>query len=159
MAVSINYPVAGLGEPSDHIAKTGAKVMVTGDTIFTVTGSIQIVSLVSECVTLNNATASTLKFTYVTAAASPQTVDLSAASTTLANTAPGYSVILTATSALGENPGQNLSGVLLNTSSRGVRVPAGAIKIVIAVGSTTGTWRHYLRWEPLELNTTVTVGQ
>jgi hypothetical protein len=49
--------------------------------------------------------------------------------------------------------------VLLNTSSRGVRVPAGAIKIVIAVGSTTGTWRHYLRWEPLELNTTVTVGQ
>ena len=159
MAVTINYPVAGLGEPTDHTAKTGAKVMVTGDTIFTVTGSIQIVSLVSECVTANNATASTLKFTYVTAAASPQTVDLSAASTTLANVASGYSVILTATSALGESPGQNLSGVLLNTSSRGVRVPAGAVKIVIAVGSTTGTWRHYLRWEPLETYTTVTVGQ
>ena len=159
MAVTINYPVAGLGDPTDHTAKTGAKVMVTGDTIFTVTGSIQIVSLVSECVTSNNATASTLKFTYVTAAASPQTVDMSGASTTLANAAVGYSVILTGASSLGESPGQSLAGVLLNTASRGVRVPAGAIKIVIAVGSTTGTWRHYMRWEPLETHITVTVGQ
>ena len=149
MTVIINNAVAGLSD-SDHMVKTGAKVMVTDDTLFTVTGSIQILSLVSECVTANNATASTLLWKFTTAAASPLTTNLSAASSTLANTVSGYAVILVSASALGESPGQGASGVLLNTASRGVRVPAGALKITIAVGSTTGTWRHYLRYEPLE---------
>ena len=149
MTVIINNAVAGLSD-SDHMVKTGAKVMVTDDTLFTVTGSIQILSLVSECVTANNATASTLLWKFTTAAASPLTTNLSAASSTLANTVSGYAVILASASALGESPGQGASGVLLNTASRGVRVPAGALKITIAVGSTTGTWRHYLRYEPLE---------
>jgi hypothetical protein len=149
MTVVINNAVAGLSD-SDHTVKTGAKVMVTDDTLFTFTGSVQIVSLVSECVTANNATASTLLWKFTTAAASPLTTSLSAASTTLANTVSGYAVVLVSASALGESPGQGASGVLLNTASRGVRVPAGALKITIAVGSTTGTWRHYIRYEPLE---------
>jgi len=149
MTVIINNAVAGLSD-SDHTVKTGAKVMVNDDTLFTVTGSIQILSLVSECVTANNATASTLLWKYTTAAASPLTTNLSAASTTLASTVSGYAVILVSASALGESPGQGASGVLLNTASRGVRVPAGAVKITIAVGSTTGTWQHYIRYEPLE---------
>jgi hypothetical protein len=149
MTVVINNPAAGLAD-SDHTVKTGAKVMVTDDTLFTVTGSVQIVSLVSECVTANNATASTLLWKFTTAAASPLTTNLSAASTTLASTVSGYAVVLVSASALGESPGQGASGVLLNTASRGVRVPAGTVKITIAVGSTTGTWRHYIRYEPLE---------
>jgi hypothetical protein len=149
MTVIINNAVAGLSD-SDHVVKTGAKVMVNDDTLFTVTGSIQILSLVSECVTANNATASTLLWKFTTAAASPLTTNLSAASTTLASTVSGYAVVLATSSSLGEAPNQGASGVLLNTPQRGVRVPSGAVKITIAVGSTTGTWRHYIRYEPLE---------
>ena len=149
MTVIINESVAGLTS-SDHTVKTGAKVMVNDDTLFTVSGSIQILSLVSECVTANNATASTLLWKFTTAAASPLTTNLSAASSTLANTVSGYAVVLATSSSLGEAPNQDASGVLLNTPQRGVRVPSGALKITIAVGSTTGTWRHYIRYEPLE---------
>jgi hypothetical protein len=149
MTVIINNTVAGLSD-SDHVVKTGAKVMVTGDTLFTVVGSVQIVSLVSECVTLNGATASTLLWKFTTSAASPLTTNLSSASTTLANTVPGYALAMTNAAALGEAPTQGASGVLINTASRGVRVPAGTVNITIAVGSTTGTWRHYIRYEPLE---------
>ena len=149
MTVIINNAVAGLSD-SDHVVKTGAKVMVTDDTLFTVTGSIQILSLVSECVTANDVTASTLLWKFTTAAASPLTTNLSAASSTLANTVSGYALVLATSSSLGEAPNQGASGVLLNTPQRGVRVPSGALKITIAVGSTTGTWRHYLRYEPLE---------
>jgi hypothetical protein len=35
-------------------------------------------------------------------------------------------------------------------------VPAGIIETVIAVGSTTGTWRHYLRYRPMARGTLVT---
>ena len=149
MTVIINNAVAGLSD-SDYVVKTGAKVMVNDDTLFTVSGSVQIVSLVSECVTANDVTASTLLWKFTTAATAPLTTNLSAASSTLASTVSGYALILAGVSGLGESPGQVASGVLLNTASRGVRVPAGAVKITIAVGSTTGTWRHYLRYEPLE---------
>jgi hypothetical protein len=149
MTVIINSAVAGLSD-SDHTVKTGAKVMVNDDTLFTVTGSIQILSLVSECVTANNATASTLLWKFTTAATAPLTTSLSAASSTLASTVSGYALVLATASSLGEVPNQGASGVLLNTPQRGVRVPSGALKITIAVGSTTGTWRHYIRYEPLE---------
>lgn len=158
MTVIINNAVAGLSN-SDHTVKTGAKVMVNDDTLFTVSGSVQIVSLVSECVTANNSTASTLLWKFTTAAASPLTTGLSGVSTSLANTVSGYAVILVSASALGESPGQSASGVLLNTASRGVRVPAGTVKITIGVGSTTGTWRHYLRYEPLEEGAYVVANQ
>jgi hypothetical protein len=149
MTVIINNAVAGLSD-SDHTVKTGAKVMVNDDTLFTVTGSIQILSLVSECVTANNSTASTLLWKFTTVAAVPLTTNLSGASSSLANTVSGYAVVLATSSSLGEAPNQGASGVLLNTPQRGVRVPSGALKITIAAGSTTGTWRHYIRYEPLE---------
>lgn len=158
MTVIINESVAGLTS-SDHTVKTGAKVMVNNDTLFTVSGSVQILSLVSECVTANNATASTLLWKFTTAAASPLTTNLSAASSTLANTVSGYAVVLATSSSLGEAPNQDASGVLLNTPQRGVRVPSGALKITIGVGSTTGTWRHYIRYEPLEEGAYVVANQ
>jgi hypothetical protein len=149
MTVIINESVAGLTS-SDHVVKSGAKVMVNDDTLFTVVGSVQLVSLVSECVTVNGATASTLLWKFTTSAASPLTTNLSSASSTLASTVPGYALAMTNAAALGEAPTQGASGVLINTASRGVRVPAGAVKITIGVGSTTGTWQHYVRYEPLE---------
>jgi hypothetical protein len=35
-------------------------------------------------------------------------------------------------------------------------VPAGIIEMTIAVGSTTGTWRHYLRYRPMARGIVVT---
>lgn len=147
MSVNINSKISGDGI-SDHVAKTGAKVMVNGDTLFNVHGDIQILSLISECYTDNNATASTLQYSVTTERAATQT--LSNASASLASKAAGATVALAAASSLAENPIVSDSGVSVNTASRGVHCPTGAIKSVIGVGSTTGTWKHYLRYEPLE---------
>jgi len=37
-----------------------------------------------------------------------------------------------------------------------ILVPAGAIKLVIGTGSTTGTWKHFIRYAPLAPGVTVT---
>jgi hypothetical protein len=63
---------------------------------------------------------------------------------------------LAAVSTPAENPIVSNSGVSINTASRGVRFPSGDLKSVIGVGSTTGTWRHYLKYEPLEQGAYVT---
>ena len=147
MSIYLNENVSGVSS-SDHITKTSAKVMVNGDTIFTVIGDVQILSLVSECYTDNDATASTLQYSITTSRGSTQT--LCNASTSLASKAAGTVVLLTGASTLAENPVFSNSGVSINTASRGVRSPSGSIKTVVGVGSTTGTWKHYIRWEPLE---------
>lgn len=149
MTTIINEAVAGL-TTSDHVVKSGVKVMVSEDTLFTAVGSVQILSLVSECVTANDITASTLLWKFTTSAAVPLTTNLSSASTSLASVVSGYALAMTNAAALGEAPTQRDSGVLLNTASRGVRIPSGAVRITIGVGSTTGTWVHYVRYEPLE---------
>jgi len=59
-------------------------------------------------------------------------------------------VALSAAATLAEAPIVSDPGVSINTASRGVRSPTGDIKIVVGVGSTTGTWKHYIRYEPLE---------
>jgi hypothetical protein len=129
--------------------------MVNGDTIFTISGGdIQILSLVSECYTANNATASTLQYSVTTATAATQTISL--ASTSLASAVIGSTVSLNAASTLAEAPTVSANGVIVNTASRGVRVPSGStIKLVIGVGSTTGTWKHYMKWSALEAGASV----
>lgn len=133
----------------DHVAKTTAKVMVTGDIIFNVIGDVLIYSLLSECYTANNATASTLQYTG-TNNTTAVTGNISAASASLASAVPG-------TSALALLGAVTNAPALTNGSGIGsfpwgaIRVPGNSsIKTVIGVGSTTGTWKHYIRWEPLE---------
>ena len=134
---------------TDHVAKSlTAKEMVDGDTIFNVYGDIQITSLVSECYTDNDATASTLIYSVTTSRGANQ--DMCLASASLASKTAGCIVALSAASTLAEAPKISNSGVSVNTSSRGVRCPTGAIKTTVGVGSTTGTWKHYVRYEPLE---------
>lgn len=134
-------------EYSDHITKTSAKVMVNGDVIFTVVGDVQILSLISECITANNATASTLQYSVTTALAQTQTI--TGVSGVLTNAIAGTTIV-TPGAALTDIPIISASGVTLNTTARGIRIPPGSITTVIGVGSTTGTWQHYVRWEPLE---------
>lgn len=132
-------------------AETNPKVMVNADVIFTISGGpILIWSLVSECVTNNDATASTLQYQSVPTVGSAATI--SGATTTLASIAAGATILLTPT-ALSTAPTIALAaagGVQLGLVAQNkILVNPGTIKLVIGVGSTTGTWRHRIAYVPL----------
>jgi hypothetical protein len=155
MTVIVNPAVAG--QPiTDHLASTSPAVMTNGLVIFNVVGDVQILSLVAECYSNNNATATTLR--YNVTAANTTSATISAASASLANLTAGYALALQAATGLAEAPqiSTNNAGVLINTASRGVRIPSGTINLIIGTGSTTGTWVHYLRYEPLQYGAYVT---
>ncbi len=151
----------GLKTVSDQGEKsvvTGAAVMVNATTIFTITGGPIILNqLISECVTANNATASTLQWSATPTGLSAQT--FSAATATLASAAVGTLVVLNFTS-LATAPDIRLGGVALSgvisATTIGFLILPGIITTVIGVGSTTGTWRHYLRFTPMRPSCVVT---
>lgn len=145
----------------ERCVETSAKVMVNGDTIFTIkNGPILIQELLSVCQTPNDATASTLQYK-----SNPNggatAVTISGASASLANAASRACVRLhptaltTAPAVIAASAGGASLG--LNVGNR-VIVQDGTISIVIGVGSTTGKWKHYLRYRPLGPNVTVTAG-
>ena len=138
------------------IAVTGAKVMVNADILFTLSGPIQILTLMSVCVTANNATASTMQYQSVPTVGDPTTI--SGASASLASATAGTTALLTPT-ALSTAPtlataaagGVQLGPDLANR----IIVKNGTIKVVVGVGSTTGTWKHILHYLPLDPNCVV----
>ena len=146
------------GLDRERSVETQAKVMVNGDVIFTVTGGpIQIDELFSVCQTANNGTASTLQYKSNPTGATATVI--SGASATLASAAAVATVRLHPT-ALSTAPAViagSAGGVSLglNVGNR-VIVHPGTLSIVIGVGSTTGTWKHYLRYRPLSSNAKVT---
>lgn len=132
-------------------------VMVNGNTVFTISnGPIVIVDLISECITTNDATASTMQWQSAPTVGSAATI--SGASAALTSVAAGATVRLAPT-ALSTAPVVALAaagGVQLGTNvANRITVQPGTLKLVIGVGSTTGTWKHFLRYIPL--TTTVTV--
>lgn len=146
-----------LEDVEDRMARTvvkAAATMVNGQVLFTVAGGpILIQSLVSLCATSNDATASTLQYSSTpTTGAGAQTI--SAASGSLANAAAGASVTLAGT-ALSTAALLNANGPNLIANPGTVFIPIGTITSVIGVGSTTGTWAHYLRYVPLTTGVTV----
>lgn len=148
MAATLNPTMTGggaLGAP-ESVANSAIAVMVNGDTIFTVVGDIQIIQLYSECVTANNATASTLQYSITPTGLVASTI--SGASSTLASAIIGTTVCLDGT-ALTTAPIVAPNATALGTV-RPIICLSGAIKLVIGVGSTTGTWEHYIRYRPLE---------
>ena len=137
---------------SPAFASSATAVMVNGNTLFTVAGGpILIVGLVSLCITTNDATASTLQYTTGPTVGSAQTI--SAASGSLANAAAGASVALIGT-ALTTAANLNANGPNLSMTAP-LFCPAGTIKAVIGVGSTTGTWKHYISYILLASGVTV----
>lgn len=138
---------------SELSVSTGAAVMTNGLAAFTIAGGpIQILGLVSICDTANSATASTLQWESLgTLGATTQTI--SGASASLASATAGTSVVLQGTS-LTTAPVINTTGAGL-AETTGIVVPAGTLNLVIGVGSTTGTWTHYLRYKPLSADVTV----
>lgn len=136
-------------------AVTGAAVISNGLTLFTVAGGpIEIEELLSICQTANDTTASTLQYQSAgTLGSTTQTI--SGATTTLASAAAGTSVIMQGT-ALTTAPVINANGAGITAVNGSIVVPAGTIKAVVGVGSTTGTWKHYIRYRPLAPGATVT---
>jgi len=131
----------------EKFAETTPAVMVNGTDIFRITGGpIQILALGALCVTANDATASTLQYRADGTAGSATTI--TAASASLANAAAG-TIVLAIPGTLATAPAVYANGVGVGTASVPIIVPAGIIEIVIGTGSTTGTWKHFMRWRPM----------
>jgi len=149
---SIAAYVKGIANLQARVAMKSEAVMVDNDVLFTITGGpILVDALWSECATANDATASTLAYKSTPTAGSEQTLSAASASLGAAGIGDSVSLIGTtlATAALLNANGANLG------MTNPLIVPAGNIGIDIAVGSTTGTWRHYIRYRPLAVGVTV----
>jgi hypothetical protein len=150
---SVEAYAKGTADLQERVALSSTAVMVNANTIFTIAGGpILISGLVSECVTGNDTTASTLQYSVTPTTGSAQTI--SGASTSLASAAAGASITLAGT-ALATAALYNANGPNLIANPGTIYAPAGTIKIVIGVGSTTGTWRHRIRYKPLATGVTV----
>lgn len=148
MSVSVNPTMAGggaLGAP-EAVASSATATMVNGSTIFTASGKVAILQLFSQCVTANGATASTLQYSITPTGLSASTI--SGASSSLANAIVGTTVNLDGT-ALSTAPTVLPNATALSTI-RAIVFHAGVLTIVVGVGSTTGTWKHYMRYRPIE---------
>ena len=142
----------------DRSVEKSAAVMVNAQTVFTVAGGpIEIIDLLSECIAANDVTASTLQWQSNPTVGSATTI--SGASASLASVAAGATIRLAPT-ALSTAPVVALAaagGVQLGTNvANMITLQPGTLKMVIGVGSTTGTWKHFLRYRPLGANVTVT---
>jgi hypothetical protein len=148
MSVVLNSLAAG--QPVVYCnAVTTAAVMTSGLTIFNTTGDVLVFAILSECYTANGATASTLQYTSTNNTTST-TGNMSAASASLANAAVGVSVIAQLGAVSNAPTVTTASGVGVFPWGA-IRIPGNSsIKTVIGVGSTTGTWKHYIHWQPLE---------
>lgn len=123
-----------------------AKVMVNGTTIWTVSGGpIQIISIGCICVTANGATASTLQ--YSADGTNGAATTITGASASLANAAAG-TIVVSVPGTLETAPAVYANGVGI-AGTVGIIVPAGIITTVVGVGSTTGTWKQFIRYRPL----------
>lgn len=145
--------IKGAADLQPKVAKKSAAAMTNGQVLFTVTGGpIIIEGLASVCETPNDATASTLQYSVTPTSGAAQTI--SAASNSLANATAGGSVTLAGT-ALSTAALFNVNGPNLIANPGTIFCPAGTITAVVGVGSTTGTWAHYLRYRPLAAGVTV----
>lgn len=138
------------------VSVTTAKVLTTGDTIFTIGGSapILITALFSLCTTACDGTASTLKWTADGTVGAA--TDFSAASASLASFAAGGIAVCALTALSTAVIITGTAGVVLGpTTTNGVLVPVGIITTTIATGPTTGKFIHFMRYKPFSDDTTV----
>jgi hypothetical protein len=127
-------------------AERAAAVLVNATTIFNVTGGpIEILAIGAICVTTNDATASTLQYSADGTAGSATTI--TGASASLANAAAG-TIVAAVPGTLATAPAVYANGVGIN-GTVGIIVPAGIITTTIGTGSSTGTWKHFIRFRPL----------
>ena len=156
--MDVRNSAASILDLEEKCVTTSTAVMVNANTLFTIAGGpIIIVDLVSVCVTANDGTASTLQYKSLPTVGTATTI--SGASASLASATAGTNVRIAPT-ALSTAPvivAASAGGVQLGTNvANRIVVKEGTIGIVIGVGSTTGTWKHDLRYQPLRPGITVT---
>ena len=136
----------------DKAFKSATAVMTNGMTVFTITGGpIQIMELMSVCVSANDGTASTAQWQSAPTVGTATTI--SGATASLASATAGTAFLLSPT-ALTTAPvlvAASAGGLFLGVAAAPNRiiVKEGTLKLVIGVGSTTGTWYHCIRYQPL----------
>lgn len=131
---------------------TSAATLVNGTTIFTIAGGpILIIQIGCVCISSNGATASTLQYSADGTDGAATTI--TGASASLANVTAG-TIVAAVPGTLATAPAVYANGVGI-AGTVGIIVPAGIITTTVGVGSTTGTWRHFLRWQPLAPGVTV----
>lgn len=139
-------------------ATKAATTLVNGATLFTIAGGpIMIVGLQLQCATANDGTASTVQFSSTPTLGSAKT--LSNPSASLASATVGTTCTMNQTTlatapdlVTGANGGVAIGANVANYMT----VSAGTITIVVATGSTTGTWSANLAYIPLGKAVTVT---
>lgn len=139
---------------------TGAAILANGTTVFTVGGGpIRIVDLLSYCIVGGDAAAATLQWSADGTVGAATT--FTGASSSLANSIAGALAYcnltaLTTAPVITQTAGVALAGPTTSTGG-GIYVPAGIITMVIGgADTTTGTWKHFMRWIPLARGVTVT---
>jgi hypothetical protein len=157
-AVSIAEVLREIYDQQEKAAATAAAVLASGTaTIFTIAGGpIEILTLLSVCITANDGTASTLQWSVNPTDGAATTI--SAASASLASVAAGTIVNINgvlATAAVVTATGTAISQGSGGTGG-GVIAPVGVIESIVGVGASTGTWTHHLRYKPLARGVTVT---
>jgi len=142
---------------SPQVTSTGSAVIANGITLFTVSnGWIRIIELMSSCQEDNDNTPATMQYNCTPTVGAATTI--SGASSQLTSLLAGASVVLQGKT-LATAPAVNISGASLSASgSIGILVPPGTIDLIVANGPTTGTWKHYIRFEPIQYGATVSAG-
>lgn len=121
--------------------------LITGTTIFRVIGGpVKITALISLCIATCDATAATLQWSADGDVGAATT--FTGASGSLANFAAGGVVVcnfvaLTTAPIITGTAGVTLAG------TGEIIVPAGIITTTVGSGPTTGTFLHYIRYQPL----------
>jgi hypothetical protein len=156
MAVFVNSATAGTPQTLTFVTKGNTAAVMTNSLIIAnvTVGDIYITDIVSECITANDATASTLQYAFTPSGGS--LVTISGASPSIASAPIGATVDLNPTT-LGAAPSYSSNGIAVIGNGNGIRVSPGALSLVIGVGSTTGTWQHYLQYTLLEPSAVVTM--
>lgn len=157
-AVSMAEVLREIYDQQEKVVTTAAAVIANGTaTQFTIAGGpIEILNLLSVCVTANDGTASTLQWTVDPTDGAA--TNICGASASLASLAAGNivningvlataAVITTAGTAISQGSGGTGGGII---------APVGVIQSIIGVGATTGTWTHHLRYKPLARGVIVT---
>ncbi len=144
----------GAVDLQESVTNSGAAVMSNNLVVFNIAGGpIEIMELISICQTANGLTASTLQWTS-DGTLGATTATITGASGALTSATAGTN-IAAQLGALATAPVINANGVNISSTPGTIIVPAGDLKLTIGVGSTTGTWKHYIRYKPLAYGVTV----
>jgi len=151
---AIEADTAAMQPSAEMAVSSSTAVMANGNTIFTIAGGpIEVLNLISVCITSCDATGATLQYS-----ADPTVgaaITFSGASASLTSFAAGGAVVINMT-ALNTAPDLSVVAVALGpVQTNRVIINEGIITIVIGSGPTTGTFKHYLRYRPLGPGVTV----